>query len=679
LPLALRAIARWLPQLTTRDLVSELERSLDLLDTADPRNEGERDVCALLAEMWEGLSREEQRLARGLSVFQGGFDRAAAREVAGCSVQQITRLVDAGLIKQGRDGAYRMQELGRRYAVQQLAADANEAAATRVRYVQHYGTLVRELTDGSRPRREAADTLIRERRNIRDAWSSAIEQEDWETLVRISDAFSACSLTPEEVHEDASAIAGAIEALQAVAIAGDRADADVNSLLVLLSCQAAWLLLKLSRYEEAEQVLAEASTHAGNIESRDLQARLAYLRGTARLYRGRYASSRQFLERAVCLARDEGMPVLEMDSLLVLGQLLHILGDTEQALDSMQQVASGCRTLDHFPGEAAALTHLGRMATELGENERARMWLDQARRILDEGRRELEVEGVLHAAYGLLSLATGRFADADESFHRALAISQQAGRREGAAVSPILGECGALTYLGRSARTQGNAGPAQTYLSQALSVSQETGSSIAEGVVLVEMSTLARGEGHLHESCRLARQALTIMDEGEPVPWRRSALITLGHAHFGLGNLSEAHSVFSQTLELDRQRGHRRQIVESTAALARVCLAEGDRLRASALLQSVVDDILSGDTVALDEPVHTYLAAYEILSSIGDKRQTLLLESRGRVSQPAGLPDEMSRLRSLQKIGVDRDVHPHETGNGFHAEDTPIVSASRNA
>jgi tetratricopeptide (TPR) repeat protein len=407
-----------------------------------------------------------------------------------------------------------------------------------------------------------------------------------------------------------------------------------------------------------------------------VQARLNYLQGVNSVYQGRYAAGKEYVDRALALAQTAGVPDLEIDTLFVLSQLIYALGDTGQALELMQQVVVRYRDTDNPQGEIMALTDLGRMAIEQGDHEWGRLSLDHAQWLFAESREEPMVESALLSTLGLLKIATGRYTEAEEYYTRALQINRQVGWREAAAVTPMLGECGSLTYLGRSARIQGDVAAASECLSQALTVCQGVDSPFGEAMVLIEMSLLHHVEGDDRQSRHLAKQALSILDQSPQCRFRRAALIALGHAEYGLGHLSEAATAYSLALSLDREWGNRWQVIESTTDLARVALAEGDKLHASALLESILDDLLSGNPSTIDEPARAYLTAYEILHSIGDARDSILVDTGCRLLQErtAGIPDEMRRLLFLQRVGPNRDLLDARSGNGFHRETISRVS-----
>src|SRR5262249_6260672 len=82
MPLALELAAVWVRTLSCREIAQEIERSLDILET-HTRNipDRHRNMRAVLDHSWALLSDSEQVVFMRLSVFRGGFTRAAAEAV----------------------------------------------------------------------------------------------------------------------------------------------------------------------------------------------------------------------------------------------------------------------------------------------------------------------------------------------------------------------------------------------------------------------------------------------------------------------------------------------------------------------------------------------------------------------------------------------------------------------
>ncbi|MCO8273240.1 tetratricopeptide repeat protein [Actinoplanes sp. TRM 88003] len=134
LPLAIELAAARLRALPLAEIVSRLDRRLDLLTGTSPvlRHQTMR---AAIDWGYELLDVPQQELLRRLGVFAGGFDLAAAGEVAGADpLDPLTQLVDRSMVE-WRDGRYRLIETIREYARERLGpAERAEAFGRLVAY-----------------------------------------------------------------------------------------------------------------------------------------------------------------------------------------------------------------------------------------------------------------------------------------------------------------------------------------------------------------------------------------------------------------------------------------------------------------------------------------------------------------------------------------------------------------
>jgi predicted ATPase/DNA-binding SARP family transcriptional activator len=122
LPLALELAAARLRALPLGEVMSRLDRRLDLLVGTSPvlRHQTMR---AAIDWSYDLLDVPQRDLLPRLGVFAGGFDLAAASAVAGADVlDPLTQLVERSMVEQ-TDGRYRLIETIREYAAGRLAAD----------------------------------------------------------------------------------------------------------------------------------------------------------------------------------------------------------------------------------------------------------------------------------------------------------------------------------------------------------------------------------------------------------------------------------------------------------------------------------------------------------------------------------------------------------------------------
>src|SRR5258708_26567468 len=126
-PLGIVLAAAWIGMLELSEIASEIERSLDFLES-DLRDlpERQRSLRAVFEYSWNLMSEDERDVFMRLSVFRGGFTREAAQEVSGASLKTLMTLLNKSLLRRDPSGRYDVHELLRQYAEARL--HGNEAA-----------------------------------------------------------------------------------------------------------------------------------------------------------------------------------------------------------------------------------------------------------------------------------------------------------------------------------------------------------------------------------------------------------------------------------------------------------------------------------------------------------------------------------------------------------------------
>lgn len=187
MPLGIELAATWSRSLPFEDIVTELERGLDVLQTSarnvEPRH---RDIRAAFEPMWNQLSDQEQTTFSQLSQFRGGFTREAAVYVAGASLHILPTLVDRSLIRLNDDGRYDLHELLRQYAEEHLKQTPNLQDKVLDRHCEFYTELLHRHKDTIQSGDRAA--LHEEIDNIRAAWMRAVNQRYIDALKRTASA-----------------------------------------------------------------------------------------------------------------------------------------------------------------------------------------------------------------------------------------------------------------------------------------------------------------------------------------------------------------------------------------------------------------------------------------------------------------------------------------------------------
>lgn len=186
MPLAIELATAWLSLLTPAEIEAEIRHSLDFLETemADVPDR-QRSMRAVFNYSWQLLTPEEKRVLPLLTLFQGGFSREAAQQVAGASLRVLMALVQKSLVARVENGRFTIHELLRQYAAESLQADPEGWVTARQRHSAFYIHFLQ--TEGQRmqgpDQRAAFDAVEEESENVRAAWLWAMVQQQYEMVL----------------------------------------------------------------------------------------------------------------------------------------------------------------------------------------------------------------------------------------------------------------------------------------------------------------------------------------------------------------------------------------------------------------------------------------------------------------------------------------------------------------
>jgi len=187
MPLGILLAAAWIEMLTPARIASEIEQSLDFLESGwRDAPERQRSLRAVFDHSWNLLTEREREVFQGLSVFHGGFTRQAAEQVADASLHELKALMDKSFLQLMPSGRYEMHELLRQYAAQKLEGSPGVRKAVHERHSAYYTDVLQQWQADQKGRQQPAPLAWMEAdsENIRAAWDWAVEQEQVERLDR---------------------------------------------------------------------------------------------------------------------------------------------------------------------------------------------------------------------------------------------------------------------------------------------------------------------------------------------------------------------------------------------------------------------------------------------------------------------------------------------------------------
>jgi len=428
LPLALELAAARSRLLSPQELLSRLERRLELL-RGGPRDLASRQQTLRATIDWSHalLDPDEQQLFARLAVFTGGCTLEAAEHVCAASLDQLESLVDKNLLRRRETagaGRFWMLETIREYALERLEV-AGGAEAMRRAHCGYYLALARErVAELDHGQRAALDTLERELDNFRAAFTWAQEAEP-EAALRLTAALSSSWYARDQLVEGR-------RWFEAVLSTSHTPSRD----LAVVAAELARLHYFLGELEPAARRLEHALELAETLELPSVLSEALSTKGVLLESAGHHAEALALLERALSVAREHDLtnkPLLR--ALVNLSHLMHAGEKLLEARTIDLEALELSRKLGSHAGEQRCLGHLLEGYVLLGdwsaalavaeEIEQTSLpgrlgdsltgglpWLHVQRGEIDRARRVLEAHGHLASADEVQARASYAVAEA---------------------------------------------------------------------------------------------------------------------------------------------------------------------------------------------------------------------------------------------------------------------------
>lgn len=184
MPLGIELAAGWVNVLSPLEIVDEIQRGIDILET-DMRDvpERHRSIRATFERTWERLTDAEQQGFMRLSIFRGGFTTRAARVIAGADVRLLRKLVDKSLVQIAPHGRHDIHELLRQFGAEKLAT-FGEQPQIEAAHAEFFADFMAERRQEIKTDRqlEALDMIGSDFENVRAAWLYTIHRQAWDVL-----------------------------------------------------------------------------------------------------------------------------------------------------------------------------------------------------------------------------------------------------------------------------------------------------------------------------------------------------------------------------------------------------------------------------------------------------------------------------------------------------------------
>ena len=656
LPLGLELAAGWLRMLSSQEIVTEIEQSLDFLETPRPNAPfWQRSIRAVFDRSWQMLTPPELAVFSKLSIFQGGFEREAARQVAGASPTILAGLVNKSLLRHSRSERYDMHELLRQYAAEKLwsAEGDNHTNSPTVwqRHSRYYLEWVhrREAQLRSDAPQQALAEIRLEIDNIRQAWQWAVSQVEIETLDQSLGGLSRFYDLAGLLQEGEETFRSAVAHLQTqVAILDDSTRPAAQAAIVKLLTEQARLLNRRGLSDQSVQVMGQAASQVDAVQDIALKAVTYHQWGESLCYHDELDLAKKHLEKALTWAQQAGLRNIEAEALRHLGITVKYQGDYRRASSLYQQALTCFCQLGDRRGENLTLINLGVVARKQGAHAEARRLYEQAL----QGFRELNYQwgqGVVLDNLGRVCYEQGDYTEAQRLLTEGLAICR--------GIKDRWGEGYLLTGLGNVAREQGDYLTSHSYYQQALELRREIKARQDAGYTLAEWALLRHQVGNHEAALEYSRQAESMGRELKIPELRALALTHLGHAQVALNFSQEAIRTYEQALQICLDLGTH-QALETRAGLIHAYLTEQRLEQAQNHTEELLPALADKAPYGMRETFRMYLICYRVLQANQDPRAEQLLTTAHRLLHKRAAKIEDERLRGffLEKIAAHREI-----------------------
>ena len=427
-PLALQLAAAWLRVMSLRDIFIEIQQNLDLLSSRlrdIPQRQQSMNI--VFEHTWTLLSETEQAAFQAISVFEGGFSHEASQEVLEIEPQNLSSLIERGLLITTDSQAKRFSahELSRRFAAEKLA-QSNQYAPTLTRHSRHYLKLLEANENnlyGENPQKTLS-TLLPDLQNIRRAWQWAVTQANYQLLSSSAEGLKILFDLPGLYEEALRLLNMATKQLRK-----EKTSSQIKSLqatLCQLTLKEAFFHLRRGNHHQAYTLTTGALELAENLNQPQYVAEANNLLGDI--------SKRLPLEKTTetyyLLAERDYLASGEIRALAAnynsLGWFF-IHDDPERALDYFQKAYKGHSEEGNKLGMAVSSGSIASIQFDKGNTTEALHQLKESHKLFKEGG---YLGGVSSTAnnLGIFQHVLGRYNEALSFFNLSLEIKNRLGQ-----------------------------------------------------------------------------------------------------------------------------------------------------------------------------------------------------------------------------------------------------------
>ena len=358
MPLALELASGWIDMLSPEDIVKEIQRSLDFLES-DLRDQPDRhrSMRAVFDTSWNNLSSKSQQVLAQVSVFRGGFSREAARVVTGATLRDLMTLVDKSLISfDPQKERYVIHELLRQYCLTKI--DHTEVSDRHQSFF--FDFLIEQAKRLTGGEMETAVSRIEvEMDNIRAAINHSLDSKRLERLDKVIRRLSLFYMMQSHLQEGVFLINHILTQLST------ERDVPAGILFWLIAIKLDFLE-SLGRGDESSKLRSQCQElleklSFNTVDIRAEEAFLDYIEGFY-LYNKQPEKSQQLFQKSYELNITIGDRWFAAYSIMGKGRAARNQGDLTEAEEAIRTSLTIFQDLNYTPGIAQARRMLGVLA-----------------------------------------------------------------------------------------------------------------------------------------------------------------------------------------------------------------------------------------------------------------------------------------------------------------------------
>ncbi len=656
MPLAIELAASWTSMLSCSEIQDEVTTGMEVLaSTARDLPQRHRSLRAVFEQSWEMLTAPEQEILEKLSLFEGGFSRKAAQQIAGASLPFLQNLMQRSFLSRTGKERFGLHNLIQQYAYERLEQRPDMLLETQEMHARYFSQLLAQYQDALvKEETERAAILLASRGdNLRAAFDWVLTNKRFDLLEQMAEGLYQVFVIRGWVVEGISRFESAVHSLRLPqnlpeqdGAANHEESELAQAVLGKMMIRLGWLLQIASRNEEAQVHLAnglewadkadrplekafcllgQANTHfelanysqAEEIGEQSLaiyqqqrnqigEARSLYCLGKIRLAKGETSKSRQNLAQALSLAQANRLSSTEAESLGVLGRVCWNQGDHTAAQHYFEEALAIFRQpkMANYLSEAKVLNELGFMAWSRGHLDEAEDYHIQARQIFQRiGNRQ--GEGNTLSSLGRVAERRKAYPEATRLYEQALIIHRESQDRHGEAMSLI--NLAFMSY-GRSYYPM-----AEDYFAQSQNLCKTIGFRRFEALSIACRGLLACFRGEYDAGATLSREAINLSLQVESPVIEAYGWVHLGYALTALSDWAGAETAFQQGLELRRDSEQTDRLLDPLSGLAYLALQK-DNLKSAKSNTDQILMVLNEHTLASALlPAQIHYVCYRVL------------------------------------------------------------------